>query len=53
VRDLIDRPTARKLYRAHLSGTGRHGGVLWALLVLARWADRHLRPARVPLQAAC
>jgi asparagine synthase (glutamine-hydrolysing) len=53
VRDLVDQPTARKLYRAHLSGTGRHGGVLWALLVLARWADRHLGPARVPLQVAC
>jgi asparagine synthase (glutamine-hydrolysing) len=42
VRDFVDQATARKLYRAHLSGTGRHGGVLWALLILARWADRHL-----------
>ena len=52
VRDFVDQPTARKLYRAHCSGTGRHGGVLWALLVLARWADRHLAPpAPAPLVA--
>jgi asparagine synthase (glutamine-hydrolysing) len=42
VRDFVDQNTARKLYRAHLSGTGRYGSVLWALLVLARWADRYL-----------
>jgi asparagine synthase (glutamine-hydrolysing) len=41
-RDLVDQATARKLYREHLSGVGRHGGVLWALLVLARWAERYL-----------
>jgi asparagine synthase (glutamine-hydrolysing) len=42
VRDLVDQGAARKLYRAHLSGLGRHGNVLWALLVLACWADRYL-----------
>jgi asparagine synthase (glutamine-hydrolysing) len=41
---LIDRGTAGKLYRAHLSGVGRHGHVLWALLFLARWAERFLAP---------
>ncbi|HZY86524.1 MAG TPA: asparagine synthase-related protein, partial [Gemmataceae bacterium] len=50
VRDLIAQPTARKLYREHLSGAGRHGGVLWGLLVLARWSERYLGPAPT---AAC
>jgi asparagine synthase (glutamine-hydrolysing) len=50
VADLIDQTEARKLYRAHLRGTGRHGGVLWSLLVLARWAERYLSAAPlVPL----
>jgi asparagine synthase (glutamine-hydrolysing) len=38
----VDQTVARKLYRAHLRGTGRHGAVLWSLLVLARWAERYL-----------
>jgi asparagine synthase (glutamine-hydrolysing) len=42
VAPLIDRAAATKLYRCHLSGVGRHGAVLWSLLVLARWADRYL-----------
>jgi asparagine synthase (glutamine-hydrolysing) len=41
-RDLVDQATARSLYRSHLSGVGRHGNVLWALLVLARWAEGYL-----------
>ena len=40
--DLVDRPAARQVYRAHLAGTGRHGDVLWSLLTLARWAERYL-----------
>jgi asparagine synthase (glutamine-hydrolysing) len=40
--DLIDIDTAQRLYRSHLRGAGRHGGTLWALLVLARWAERYL-----------
>jgi asparagine synthase (glutamine-hydrolysing) len=42
VAGLVDQATARKLYRAHARGTGRHGAVLWSLLVLARWAERYL-----------
>ena len=42
VRDFIDQAAARNLQRAHRSRAGRHGGVLWSLLVLARWAERHL-----------
>jgi asparagine synthase (glutamine-hydrolysing) len=44
VAGLIDQGVARRLYRAHLAGTGRHGGVLWSVLVLARWAERYLGP---------
>lgn len=39
---LIDQAAARRTYRAHVAGVGRHGGVLWGLLILARWADRYL-----------
>jgi asparagine synthase (glutamine-hydrolysing) len=42
VRDLIDQATARRLFEAHRSGRGRHGNVLWSLLILARWAERYL-----------
>jgi asparagine synthase (glutamine-hydrolysing) len=43
VATLVDQTTAQKLYQAHLNGSGRHGAVLWLLVVLARWADRYLR----------
>jgi asparagine synthase (glutamine-hydrolysing) len=42
VAELVDQTTARSLYSAHVRGTGRHGAVLWSLLVLARWAERYL-----------
>jgi asparagine synthase (glutamine-hydrolysing) len=42
VASLIDVPLAARLHRSHASGRGRHGALLWSLLVLARWADRHL-----------
>jgi hypothetical protein len=35
------------LYRDHLSGVGRHGAILWAVLVLAHWSERYLRPVDV------
>jgi asparagine synthase (glutamine-hydrolysing) len=41
VSGLIDRETAKSLYRSHLVGSGRHGAILWSLLVLARWAERY------------
>jgi asparagine synthase (glutamine-hydrolysing) len=41
VRDLIDPDRARRLFRSHLAGTGKHGQVLWALLVLARWCEKY------------
>ena len=42
VAGLVNQETVRRLYRSHLSGVGRHGNALWALLVLARWAERYL-----------
>jgi hypothetical protein len=30
----------RGLYQRHLRRIGRHGQVLWAILVLAAWAER-------------
>ena len=41
---LIDRDVARRLFRRHAAGVGRHGQVLWSLLVLAHWAERYLAP---------
>jgi asparagine synthase (glutamine-hydrolysing) len=41
---LIDQDTARRVFRSHVAGTGRHGSVLWSLLVLAKWTERY-RPA--------
>jgi asparagine synthase (glutamine-hydrolysing) len=45
VADLVSQATVRQLYQAHRAGTGRHGSVLWSVLILARWADRYLRNA--------
>ncbi|GAB5439968.1 MAG: amidotransferase 1, exosortase A system-associated [Fuerstiella sp.] len=41
VAQFIDVDVARWLFTAHQSGTGRHGQVLWSLLVLGRWLDRY------------
>jgi asparagine synthase (glutamine-hydrolysing) len=41
VAGLIDQGVARGIYRSHLAGTGRQGGTLWSLMVLARWAERY------------
>jgi asparagine synthase (glutamine-hydrolysing) len=46
VAGLVSQPVARRLYRAHCAGRGRHGPVLWSLLVLARWAERYHREER-------
>jgi asparagine synthase (glutamine-hydrolysing) len=46
VGDLVNQGIAGQLYEAHRRGTGRHGSVLWGLLILARWAERYLGRAR-------
>ena len=43
VADLVDQAVARRAYRAHLAGTGRHGDLLWSLLILTVWTERYLR----------
>jgi asparagine synthase (glutamine-hydrolysing) len=40
VAELIDQRAVDRLYRAHLSKVGRHGAVLWSMLMLAKWAER-------------
>ncbi len=45
---LLNQDVVRRLYRAHLRGTGRHGGVLWSALILSRWAERYLGMAEAP-----
>ncbi|MHB8974338.1 MAG: asparagine synthase (glutamine-hydrolyzing) [Pirellulaceae bacterium] len=42
VASLIDQATVRRLYRQHLAKVGRHGNVLWSVLVLARWTERYM-----------
>jgi asparagine synthase (glutamine-hydrolysing) len=40
---LLDQAVVRRVFRSHLAGTGRHGGVLWSLLILSSWAARYLQ----------
>ena len=44
VREMINQKTARNVFRAHLAGIGRHGNLLWGLLMLACWAEQYLGP---------
>lgn len=32
-------PAIRRIFDAHCRGTGRHGQLLWSLLIFARWLD--------------
>ncbi len=40
--DYINRDAVRRIYQRHLTGTARHGAVLWSLLVLGCWMDKYL-----------
>lgn len=51
VADLLDIRVVRALARAHCQGIGRHGPILWSVLMLARWSERYLRPAEAALAA--
>jgi asparagine synthase (glutamine-hydrolysing) len=42
VAGLVNQDTARRVYAAHRARRGRHGNVLWSLLILARWAEKYL-----------
>jgi asparagine synthase (glutamine-hydrolysing) len=46
VAGLVNQAAVRQLFQAHRAGTGRHGPVLWSVLVLARWAERYLAAPR-------
>jgi len=39
IAEFIDVAFARRLFTAHLKGRGRHGQLLWSLLVLGRWLN--------------
>ncbi len=41
ISDLIDQQAAGRLYRAHFNRVGRHGNLLWSLLVLGRWLEEY------------
>ncbi len=40
----ICQDAVRQIYRHHVAGVGRHGAVLWSLLVLGNWAEAYLTP---------
>jgi asparagine synthase (glutamine-hydrolysing) len=42
VAELVDQQAVARLYRAHLAKIGRHGAVLWSMLMLAKWAEKWL-----------
>ncbi len=48
IQGLVDPVVVRRLHEAHQSGMGRHGNVLWSLLILARWAERYLASSLPP-----
>ena len=41
VHQYIDPAFARRIFRAHRQQTGRHGQLLWSLLVLGRWLETY------------
>jgi asparagine synthase (glutamine-hydrolysing) len=41
---MIDRRVAAELFHQHQRGLGRHGAVLWSLLMLNAWATRYTTP---------
>jgi asparagine synthase (glutamine-hydrolysing) len=52
--DLLDRRRVAALYEDHRRGRGRHGPVLWSLMVLSKWAENFLAssPPSLPKQLA-
>jgi asparagine synthase (glutamine-hydrolysing) len=42
VAELVDQRAVAGLYRTHLAKIGRHGAVLWSLLMLAKWTEKWL-----------
>ena len=48
----INVDAARLMYESHCRGTGRHGQLIWSLLVLARWLDAWAKPESKPVLKA-
>lgn len=44
IANYINVPYARQLFKSHCNGRGRHGQVIWSLLILARWLDAWGKP---------
>jgi asparagine synthase (glutamine-hydrolysing) len=42
VAGLVNQSIAQRVYAAHRARRGRHGNLLWSLLILARWAEKYL-----------
>ena len=42
IAELLDQSIVRRIHQSHLSGSGRNGAVLWAILVLSQWCERYL-----------
>lgn len=45
IASFINIKTARQLFESHCNGVGRHGQLIWSLLILARWLDAWGTPA--------
>lgn len=43
-------PTIRRLFEAHCRGTGRHGQLLWSLLIFARWLHAWGTPSNAAIR---
>ena len=54
IAQFIDVANARQLFESHCNGIGRHGQLIWSLLILARWLDAWgANPSRSALKPAC
>jgi asparagine synthase (glutamine-hydrolysing) len=44
IAQFIDIASAHRLFESHCRGVGRHGQLIWSLLVFARWLDAWGKP---------
>lgn len=44
IADYLEIDVVRRLYDSHCNRVGRHGNLLWSILVLAAWMERYLVP---------
>ena len=44
ISSFINTTTARQIFESHCQGAGRHGQLIWSLLILARWLDAWGKP---------